>query len=169
MIQIYTGNGKGKTTAALGLSIRALGRNKRVCLIQFMKNNFDYGEIRILKQLSNIEIRQFGTDKLVDPNHPEPIDFQEAENAYQAARQVLRSRKYDLVVLDEINVAVNWGLLEVEKQLLLMNENQNGKELVMTGRYAHEKVIEKADLVTEMKEIRHYFNKGFKAREGIEY
>ncbi|MBN1948941.1 MAG: cob(I)yrinic acid a,c-diamide adenosyltransferase [Candidatus Cloacimonetes bacterium] len=168
MIQIFTGNGKGKTTAALGLIIRALGHGWRVCLIQFMKKDFRYGEIEQLKKLSGIDIFQFGTDQLIDPDHLSEIDYTEAEKAWEKARDVILSDNYDLIVLDEINVAVAWNLLPVSRQLELMALDTSA-ELVMTGRYAHTEVLEKADLVTEMKEIKHYFQKGISAREGIEF
>lgn len=168
MIQLYTGNGKGKTTASLGLIIRALGRNKTVCLIQFMKKNFEYGEIQFLSKQTGIDIYQFGTDKLVDPNNPAEIDFEEAEKAYKKAKEAITSQKYDLIVIDEINVATSWGLLAKEKQLELMNIKTKS-EIVMTGRYASQSAIEKADLVTEMREVKHYYTQGVPARIGIEY
>lgn len=168
MIQIYTGNGKGKTTAALGLIIRALGHGWRVCLIQFMKKDFGYGEIEQLKKLPGIDIYQFGTNQLIDPDNPAEIDYNEAEKAWKKARDMILSGNYDLIVLDEINVAVAWKLLPVSRQLELM-ALKAAAELVMTGRYADFAVLEKADLVTEMKEIKHYFQKGISAREGIEF
>jgi len=168
MIQIYTGNGKGKTTAALGLIVRALGSGKIVCLLQFMKKNFSYGEIKFLSRQENIDIFQFGTDKLIDPQNPAEIDFREAEAAFQKAKEVIISEKYDIIVLDEINVAVAWKLLPLKKQLELMNLKTDA-EIVMTGRYASAEAIEKADLVTEMKEIKHYFQKSVPARAGIEF
>ncbi len=168
MIQIYTGNGKGKTTASLGLIIRALGRNHKVCLIQFMKKNFEYGEIQFLSKQENLDIFQFGTDKLIDPNNPSEIDFSEAEKGYKKVLECIDSNKYDLIVIDEINVAVSWKLLPKEKQLEIFRLDTKS-EIVMTGRYALPEVIEKADLVTEMKEIKHYFNIGINARKGIEF
>jgi cob(I)alamin adenosyltransferase len=168
MVHIYTGNGKGKTTAALGLIARSLGRKKRVCLIQFMKKNFEYGEIKFYSQQKKLDIFQFGTDKLIEPHKPAQIDLEEAAAAYQKAKKVLKSQKYDLVVIDEINVAVNWGLLDLAQQLELMQLSGDA-EVVMTGRYAAEAAIEKADLVTEMREIKHYFSKGVNARKGIEF
>ena len=168
MIHVYTGNGKGKTTAALGLIIRALGNNKRVCLIQFMKKNFVYGEIKFLKKQDNIDIFQFGTDQLIDPDNPDEIDFKEAELGFQKAREVLKSGNYDLIVIDEINVAIKWKLLPMEKQLELMDIKTDA-EVVMTGRYASPEVIKKANLVTEMLEIKHYFNEGIQARKGVEF
>ena len=168
MIHIYTGNGKGKTTAALGLITRALGRDKKICLIQFMKKNYEYGEIQFLSKQKNIDIYQFGTDKLIDPKNPDKIDFDEAIKAYQKAKEIILSQKYDLIVMDEINVAVSWNLLDKEKQLELM-EIKTDSEIVMTGRYASREAIVKADLVTEMIEIKHYYTQGIPARIGIEY
>lgn len=168
MIHVYTGNGKGKTTAALGLIIRALGNGLKVCLIQFMKKNCTYGEIIFLKDMENIDIFQYGTDRLIDPEKPEEIDFREAESARAQAEQVLSSGQYDLVVLDEINVAVKWNLLSLKQQLDL-TEISGSSELVMTGRYAASEIVVRADLVTEMLEIKHYFTQNITARKGIEY
>ncbi len=168
MIHIYTGNGKGKTTASLGLILRALGRDKKVCLIQFMKKNYEYGEIKFLQKCDNIDIFQFGTDKLIDPNNPAEIDFKEAELAVEKAEFVIKNGSYDLIVIDEINVAVSWKLIPLDKQLALM-DIETESELVMTGRYVSDEAIEKADLVTEMKEIKHYYMQNVPARIGIEY
>lgn len=168
MIQIYTGNGKGKTTASLGLISRSLGRGNRVCLIQFMKKNYEYGEISFLEKQKNIDIFQFGTPNLVDPDNPDEIDFSEAALAYDKVIHVLESERYDLVVIDEINVAVAWKLLPLEKQLEIFKYREKC-EIIMTGRYADKKVITQADLVTEMKEIKHYFNSGTLARKGVEF
>ncbi|MBC8384472.1 MAG: cob(I)yrinic acid a,c-diamide adenosyltransferase [Candidatus Cloacimonetes bacterium] len=168
MIHIYTGNGKGKTTASLGLIIRALGNGRKVCLIQFMKKNYTYGEIKFLEKQKNIDIFQFGTAQLIDPNNPDEIDFEEAEAGYNKSKEILSSGKYDLIVIDEINVAVEWKLLPLEKQLELM-EIKTGAEVVMTGRYAASEVMKRADLVTEMLEIKHYFSEGIQARKGVEF
>jgi cob(I)alamin adenosyltransferase len=168
LIQVYTGNGKGKTTAALGLIVRALGQGKKVCLIQFMKKDFLYGEIRFLSKQQDLDIFQFGTDKLIDPEKPEAIDYSEASRAINKAVEVIKSKLYELVVLDEINVAVKWNLIDLKEQLQIM-ELAGETEIVMTGRYASDAVIKKADLVTEMNEIKHYYEKGIKARPGIEY
>ena len=167
MVQIYTGNGKGKTTAAIGLAIRTLGRGNKVCLIQLMKNAA-FGEILFLKNFSNIDIFQFGTKEFVNPKTPTKTDFEEAEKAFQKTKDAINSKKYDLIIIDEINVAVSWKLLPVEKQLELMELTTNA-EIVMTGRHASKEVLAKADLVTEMKEIKHYFAKGIPARKGIEF
>ena len=168
MVQIYTGNGKGKTTASLGLISRALGNNFKVCLIQFMKKNADYSEIKFFSKQKNLDIFQFGTSKFVNPEKPENVDLEEAEKAYRKAKEILQSGKYDLVVIDEINVAVEWKLLSLEKQLELM-DIKGRAEIIMTGRYAHPEVVKRAHLVTEMLEIKHYYTLGKDARKGIEY
>ena len=168
MIQVYTGNGKGKTTAALGLIVRALGREKKVCLIQFMKKNFEYGEIKFLSKQKGLDIFQFGTAQLVNPEKPDQVDFDEAEHAYVKCKEVIASNRYDIIVIDEINVAVSWKLLPLEKQIELM-EMDTDAEIIMTGRYAKNEVLHRAALVTEMKEIKHYYVLGVEARKGIEF
>ena len=167
MVQIYTGNGKGKPTAAIGLAIRMLGRGNKVCIIQLMKNAA-FGEILFLKNFLNIDIFQFGTKEFVNPKTPTKRDFKEAEKGYTQAKKAILSNHYDLVIIDEINVAVSWKLLAVEKQLELM-ELTTSAEIVMTGRHASKEVLAKADLATEMKEMKHYFEKGIPARKGIEF
>lgn len=168
MLQIYTGNGKGKTTAAIGLAIRFLGHTKRVCLIQFMKKNFSYGEIKFLQQIENIDVFQFGTPDLIDKKNPKEIDFQEADKGIAKAKKILEDAKYDLVILDELNVALDFGLLNLEKVIPIIKKYKN-IELVITGRYARPELIELADLVTEMKEIKHYYTNGVIAAKGREF
>jgi cob(I)alamin adenosyltransferase len=168
MIQIYTGNGKGKTTAALGVALRMLGYGKKVCLIQFMKKNVKYGEILFLKESDKVDIYQFGTDKLIEPGNPSVVDLTEAQAAIAKASEVIRKDRHDLIILDEINVAQAWGLIDLSEQLQLF-EIKTSAEIIMTGRSAHPQVMEKAALVTEMKEIKHYYQNGIKARKGIEF
>lgn len=168
MIQVYTGDGKGKTTASLGLLIRNAGHGQRSCLIQFMKKGYDYGELKILRQIKNLELFLFGTPELVDPVNPKPIDLAEADKALKKCQQVLACNKYNLIVLDEINVAVKWGLISLKDQMKL-TEISTESEVIMTGRYAEPKLLERADLVTIMKSYKHYFDKGIPARKGIEF
>jgi cob(I)alamin adenosyltransferase len=168
MIHLYTGNGKGKTTSAMGLILRALGHKKQVCLIQFMKGDWQYGEIQSLQKLEGIDIFKYGTTEFVDAKSPGKIDISEAAAGWRKAVEVIKSGRYQLVVLDEINVAVYMGLLNLSEQLDLMGMAADC-ELVMTGRYAALEVIERADLVTEMRQIKHYYDKGITSREGIEY
>jgi cob(I)alamin adenosyltransferase len=168
MIHIYTGDGKGKTTASFGIAIRMLGHGKKVCLIQFMKKNYEYGEILFFSKIENIDIYQFGSDKLIEPNNPTQADIEEAHGALQQVFLALQDEKYDIIIVDEINVAVAWGLIDLEDQKRIFAIKTKA-EVIMTGRYAHPEVIAMADLVTEMKEIKHYFQKNIQARKGIEY
>ena len=169
MLQIYTGNGKGKTTASLGLATRFLGHHKNVCIIQFMKKNIEYGEITFFEKIPNIDIIQFGTPDFVDKKQPKQIDIDEAVKGFEKAKEVILSKKYDMVILDELNVALDFDLVSLEEVLPFIKENKDELELVITGRYAPEELLEIADLVTEMKEIKHYFANDISAREGTEY
>ncbi len=166
-VHVYTGNGKGKTTAAFGLAMRAAGRGKKVCIIQFMKPDDGYGE-QISARKLGIEVYAFGTNKFVNKNNPSDEDIALAQNALKLAKSKINDG-YDLVILDELNVAVDFNLIPLNDVLDLISQLPETTELVITGRYAKDELIEKADLVTEMKEIKHYFRKGVLAREGIEY
>ena len=168
-IQIYTGNGKGKTTAALGLAFRAVGRGLRVCMIQFMKGGGPYGEhlaAEVLKPY--LTIIPTGREGWVKRDNPDPEDVRLANEALRMGREALAGGEYDLVIMDEVNGAVSFGLLDVEDVLDLMRSKPAAVELVLTGRNAHEKVIEAADLVTEMREVKHYYKTGVASRIGIE-
>ncbi|HID73934.1 MAG TPA: cob(I)yrinic acid a,c-diamide adenosyltransferase [Thermoplasmata archaeon] len=167
MVHVYTGNGKGKTTAAVGLAVRARGRGLRVLIVQFMKGGVPYGEVGPLRNLG-IEVHQFGRPDFVDPHDPNPADIRMAGEALSFAAERIRSGEYDLVVLDEVNVAAAWGLVPLESVLSLVKERPEHMELVLTGRYAPPELIEAADLVTEMREVKHYFRKGVTARDAIE-
>jgi cob(I)alamin adenosyltransferase len=169
LIQVYTGNGKGKTTASLGLALRAVGRELRVCMIQFMKGGGPYGEQMIAERLAPyLTIIQTGRPGWVNKENPHETDKALAAEALELARKTLTGGEYDLVILDEINGAVSMGLLPVDAVLEVMGEKPRQVELVMTGRNADERVIAAADLVTEMREIKHYYKAGVKARVGIE-
>jgi cob(I)alamin adenosyltransferase len=166
-IQVYTGDGKGKTTAAIGLAIRAAGAGLRVCIIQFMKGE-ESSEITLLKKLADpIKVNQFGRNALIE-DIPKEEDIVLAQRGLEEAVRAVNSGQYDVVVLDEANIAVYFGLFPVSALLELMEGKPEQVELVITGRKAHPKVIEKADLVTEMCEIKHYYHKGVSARKGIE-
>ncbi len=169
LIQVYTGNGKGKTTAALGLALRALGHGYRVCMVQFMKGGVRYGEIEIAKKLDNFEVKSFGRPEFVDKNNPEEIDIKLAHEALNYASEIIKSRKCDIVILDEINVALEWKLIKLSDVLDILKSKPEDVEIILTGRYAPKEIINLADLVTEMKEIKHPYQKGVKAREGIEF
>lgn len=169
LVEIFTGDGKGKTSAALGLALRALGYNLRVHIIFFMKGAYPYSERKILAQLPNISFSSFGQDYFVDPDNIKPEDKEQARKGLEKAHQVIHSGNYDMVILDEINVAVGWKLLEVNEVLELIKNKPKNVELILTGRYADPRLIDSADLVTEMVKVKHPYDRGIKARGGIDY
>jgi cob(I)alamin adenosyltransferase len=169
LVQVYTGNGKGKTSAAFGLALRAAGRGLKVYVIQFIKGGFDYGELYVVDKLPSVTLRAFGRGKFIVDKTPAKEDVRLAEEALALAEQVVKSGDYDVVILDEVNVALSLGLVKLERVLELAKDKPEHVELVFTGRNAHEKIVEIADLVTEMREIKHPFNKGVPARKGIEF
>jgi len=169
LIEVYTGDGKGKTTAALGLALRAAGHDMRVYIVQFMKGWPHYGELVALQHQPNITLVQFGRPDFVDRDNPDPQDVRMAQDALQHSLDVLSSGQYDVVILDEINVALDYGLLSLDQALELLDARPAHVELVLTGRGAHPKVIERADLVTKMVEVKHPYQAGIIARKGIEY
>ena len=165
--QVYTGNGKGKTTAALGLAVRAAGAGLQVFIAQFLKTG-DYSEIKALKRFAEyITIEQYGCGHFIKGN-PSAEDITAGRKGLERINAIMASKKYDVIILDEANVAVKYNLFPLQKLLDLIDAKPDGVELVITGRWADPKVIEKADLVTEMKEIRHYLKNGVPARTGIE-
>ncbi len=167
-IHIYTGNGKGKTTAALGLALRAVGAGKKVFIAQFVKGRM-YAEINAIKQcLPNIEIKQYGLRCFIEKAPTQP-DIDSARNGLKEVAEIIQSGEYDLVVLDEANIALHFKLFSVNDLLEVLAQKPPSLELVITGRKAPRELIEIADLVTEMKEIKHYYQKGVEAREGIEF
>jgi len=165
-IQVYTGNGKGKTTASLGLALRAAGAGLNVYIIQFLKKG-DYSEIKALSRFDNITIEQYGLGRFVK-GKPSEDDIAAGAAGYLKLYEILKQNKYDVVIAEEANVAVMCNLFTEKALLELMDMKPANVELVITGRNASQKVIEKADLVTEMKEIKHYYKQGVKARVGIE-
>ena len=165
-VHVYTGNGKGKTTAALGVALRAVCAGKKVFIGQFVKG-MAYSEIKCQQYLPNIEIHQFGTTCFID-REPSEEDIQLAQNGMSKCKKALHSGKYDIVILDELNIAFYYNLLKVENVLEIINARADYVEVIITGRYAPKEIITFADLVTEMKEIKHYYSKGVLAREGID-
>jgi cob(I)alamin adenosyltransferase len=168
LVQVYTGDGKGKTTAALGLALRAVGRGLKVYVIQFIKGGFDYGELYVVDRLQGLTLKAFGKGKFII-GKPEEADIVQAQEALKLAKEVVNSSKYDLVILDEVNVALGLGLIGLDEVLRLVREKPVHVELVLTGRNAPEEILQVADLVTEMREIKHPYSKGVPARKGIEY
>ncbi len=169
LVQVFTGNGRGKTTAALGTVLRAVGQGLRVHIIHFMKGTYPYGEQKALTYLPNVTVSRFGKLDFVDPNNIKEDEREEARKALEAGREAIHSGNYDIVVLDEVNIASGWGLVPVEKVIELIEEKPDDVELILTGRYADQRLIEAADLVTEMVEIKHPYQQGIKARQGFEY
>ncbi len=167
LIQIYTGAGKGKTTAALGLAMRAAGHNFKIAIIHFMKI-WNYGEVKSLEKLG-IDLFRYGTTELIDPKNPSPIDFDEANKAIEKAEELIERGNYDILILDEINVAIDFNLIPLKRVVDLIDKKPDNLELVLTGRNCPEELIERADLVSRIDEIKHPFQKGLKVRKGIEF
>lgn len=169
-VQVYTGNCKGKTTSALGLAFRAMGRGLKTYIGQFMKGQY-YGELKAAEMVSPyISIEQYGKDTFIhvqDPPHEE--DVQMAQKGLEKAKKAMFSGEYDIIVFDEINTANYFKLVSTEQMLEIIRSKPEDVEVVFTGRYAPREVIEAADLVTEMVEVKHYYEKGVPARIGIEY
>ena len=166
-VQVYTGNGKGKTTAMMGLTLRATGAGLHVYIGQFLKS-MEYSEVMAIKtHLPNVKIEQYGEGCAIGRNVT-PEDTKAAAKGMEKAMQAMLSGKYSIVVLDEANVAVHLGLLGVESVLELISKKPENVELVLTGRYAAPEVVAAADLVSEMRDIKHYYNAGIMARDGIE-
>jgi cob(I)alamin adenosyltransferase len=168
-IQVYTGNGKGKTTAALGLALRAAGAGLKVFIAQFIKKRRCSEHDIIRSRLADlITVKQFGQG-LILKRTTTTSDMKAAQKGLAEIRKAIASNEYNVVILDEVNVAVHYNLISLTDLIDIMEKKPEDVELVITGRYADPRVIDKADLVTEMKEIRHYKEKGTKARRGIEY
>ncbi len=166
-VQVYTGNGKGKTTASLGLALRAAGAGMKVYIAQFLKKG-DYSEIKALERFSDrITIEQFGRGKFIK-GKPSPEDIAAGLSGLEKIDRMLTSGRFQIIIMEEANVAVSCGLFPVSRLLDLINKKPDDTELVLTGRGAAPEIIERADLVTEMKEIKHYYHKGVQARIGIE-
>ncbi|UCD16501.1 MAG: cob(I)yrinic acid a,c-diamide adenosyltransferase [Candidatus Zixiibacteriota bacterium] len=166
-VHVYTGKGKGKTTAALGLALRAAGAGLTVYIAQFVKG-MKYAELNALKRFADsIRVVQFGRDCFIR-HEPAAEDFECARRGFEEVKKVISSGAYQVVILDEVNIATHYGLITIDELLELMESRPDDLELVLTGRKADPRIIEKADLVTEMREVKHYYVRGVKAREGIE-
>jgi len=170
LIQVYTGKGKGKTTAALGLALRAAGHGLRSAIFCFLKTPDTYGEILGASRVGpEIDIRAVGRETFVDRAHPAREDVRMAQEGFAQAREAVLSGEYDLVVLDEFNLVLDFGLVHLEEVLALFREKPKHVEIVLTGRSAPALVLRAADLVTEMRERKHYYPQGVYARRGIDY
>ncbi len=172
LVIVYTGKGKGKTTAALGMALRAVGYNHKVCMIQFIKGSWHYGEMTSSKRLEpEFELTAVGKGfvGIIDDKSPIEDHRKIAQEALRIAQEKINSKKYDIVILDEINYAVNLGLINLQDVLDLIMKKPPHLNLVLTGNYARNEVIDLADLVTEMREVKHPFKVGIKARKGIDF
>jgi len=169
VLEVYTGDGKGKTTAALGLALRATGHGWKVLMIQFMKGSPEYGEITAAKGIKGLTVVQTGLPTFVEKCNPSAEDLAEAARGLALAREGLSSGQYRLVILDEINVAVDYGLVKLDDALALIDACPEDVELVFTGRGAKPAVLDRADLVSEVHEVKHPYQKGYVNRVGIDY
>jgi cob(I)alamin adenosyltransferase len=169
LVQVFTGDGKGKTTAAIGTVIRALGHGLKVYIAFFMKGDYPYGEREILSKLPGVTLESFGSDEFIYPDNIKSEERKAAQDALAAARRAILGGEYDVVVLDEVNVAVYFKLLEVGEVLELIEAKPEGVELILTGRQADKELVRVADLVTECLKIKHPYDSGVGGREGFEY
>ena len=169
MMQVYTGDGKGKTTCALGLALRAVGQGFQVYMVQFLKGR-ETGEAQAAARLApDMTLRYLGRPGLVNLRSPDPEDVARLREAWDLARQVLAAGEHDLVILDEINLALTHGLIPLEEALEVLRQRPPWVEVVLTGRQAPPEVVDLADLVTEMRPVKHYYEAGVKSRRGIEW
>lgn len=173
-IQIYTGNGKGKTTASLGLALRALGRNWNVLIVMFTKGGNDYGELHSFRNLTaniqqHLHIVQAGLDRIVYSDNMEDADNEEVLKGWEIAKQAAQSGDYQLIILDEANIVIDLGIIKVEEMVDFLKNKPKSLEIVITGRNAHPEIIKMAHLVSEINPIKHYWDLGIDARKGIEY
>ena len=172
LVIVYTGNGKGKTTAALGMALRAIGYDHKVCMLQFIKGSWHYGEMDSSKKLEpNFELIAVGKGfvGILDDNSPREEHEKYAAEAVRICREKIFSEKYDVIILDEVNYAITLGLIDVQEIIKIIKEKPSDLDLVLTGRDVKEEIVELADLVTEMKEIKHPFKSGIKAKKGIDF
>ena len=173
-IQVYTGDGKGKTTASLGLAMRALGRNWKVLIIMFTKGGDNYGELTSFTNLSpkmskNLKIEQAGLDRIIYSDNKNNDDVRAIQEGFEKAKNAIINNEYNLIILDELNIAIDLNIIDVDEVVKVLKNKPNDMEVVLTGRNAHEKIIELADLVSKIEPVKHYWDKGVIAREGIEY
>lgn len=173
-IQVYTGNGKGKTTASLGLAMRALGRCWKVLIIMFTKGGNDYGELNSFMNLSpsikdNLKIVQAGLDRIVYKDNETDEDSKVIKEGWELAKKAIQNDEYQLIILDEANIAIDLGILDVNEVVEVLKNKPDEMEIVLTGRNAHPKIVEIAHLVSKIEPVKHYWDTGISARKGIEY
>ena len=170
MLHVYTGTGKGKTSAAMGLALRAVGHDANVVMICFMKGDPYYGEAQAFHFLPNFTIKQMGRDSFVNFRKPDPIDVKMAQEAWEEGKRILLAREADVLILDEINLAMAKNLIDTNEVVTFLHKHRQNTEVVCTGREAPQKLIDEADLVTDMQEVKHYFtDKNITIRDGIDH
>lgn len=170
LVLVYTGKGKGKTTAALGLALRATGHDEKIFLLQFKKCDPNYGEIKAInKYLPNIKFVQTGRNRISPEGILVEDDSSLAWNGFLLGKEAVMSGEYDLVIFDEINVAVDYGVLPLEEVLKMLSQRPSHVDIVLTGRNAHQEIIDAADMVSEVRMIKHHYKSGIKARAGMEF
>ncbi len=173
-IQVYTGNGKGKTTASLGLAMRALGRCWKVLIVMFTKGGDDYGELNSFMNLAptikdNLKIIQAGTDRVIYKDNKNADDEKSIIKGWELAKQAIHSDEYKLIILDEANIAIDLGIIDVDEVVEVLKNKPEAMEIVLTGRNANQKIIDIAHLVSKIEPVKHYWDTGIVARKGIEY
>jgi cob(I)alamin adenosyltransferase len=168
VLLVITGPGKGKTTSAFGQALRAHGHGFRIAIVQFMKGRI-YGELDTLRSLPRVEVWQFGRVAFVDPKNPDPRDRELARQGLDKAWEIVRAAQHDLLILDEINVVADFGLVPVEEVIELAKARPRWMDLIWTGRNAPAAMVEMADTVSEVRDIKHHYRKGIESREGMEY
>ena len=172
LVIVYTGNGKGKTTASLGVALRAVGHGLKVCIVQFIKGEWYYGELNSLKKLEpNLELVVAGKGfvGIIDDDHNFQEHVRAAKTALDIVEQKISQNTFDIIILDEINYAIHLGLLDLADVVRIVQNRPEHLSLILTGNHAREEIILLADLVTEMKEIKHPYKKGIKAKKGIDF
>lgn len=173
-IQVYTGNGKGKTTASLGLAMRALGRDWKVLIVMFTKGGNDYGELNTFRQFSpriseNLKIVQAGLDRVIYKANENEQDHKKIKRGWNTVKKAIKNNEYQLIIMDEANIAIDMGILDVDEVIDVIKSKPDEMEIVLTGRNAHPKIVEIAHLVSKIEPVKHYWDKGITARKGIEY
>lgn len=169
MLQVYTGTGKGKTTAALGVAFRAAGYGLRTLMLSFLKDDPNYGEARAFRFLPNFVLEQVGRDAFVNFKNPDPVDLEMCRKGWEKAREAIEKHEYDIVILDEMNIVLATGMLPVDEVAEFLAKHKRDLEIILTGRNAPEELCKIADLVTDMSEVKHYFHKGVSSRDGIDH
>lgn len=169
MIQIYTGTGKGKTTAALGAAVRAAGYGYKTIMFSFLKDDPNYGEVRAAKDLPFLTIRQVGRDAFVDFRNPDPVDLAMVRQGWEQAKTAIANHEADVIILDELNIVLATKMLPVQEVVEFLPQYRDKLEIISTGRGAPQELLDIADLVTDMQEVKHYLAKGITSRNGFDH